>query len=162
MDASDGEGRAAGLKPATLRLLAGAVALARTRLELASVELAEERARVTSIVVFAAAGAILATLTVAALTLGIVAYFWDSYRFQAIGALVVVYGVLALLAFRRARMIVTRQPTPFSATLAEFEKDRAILAGGRMQDVLHQEARPAGAAAGEDPHRGRPAGSAAS
>jgi uncharacterized membrane protein YqjE len=161
MDASDGEGRVAGLKPATLRLLAGAVGLARTRLELASVELAEERERVTSVVALAAAGAILATLAVAALTLGIVAYFWDSYRFQAIGALVVVYGALAAFAFLRARSIARRRPTPFAATIAEFEKDRAILAGGRMQDVLRPGAHPAGGAGGDDPPAGRAAGSAA-
>ena len=134
MGASDGEERVAGLKPAALRLLAGAVALARTRLELASVEFAEERQRVTLVVALAAAGAVLATLAIAALTLGIVAYYWDSYRYQAIGALVVVYGALAAFAFLRAAAIVRRQPTPFAATLAEFDKDRALLTGARAHD----------------------------
>lgn len=134
MDASGGEGRGAGLKPSALRLLAGAVALARARLELASVELAEERGRVASVVALAAAGAVLATLAIATLTLGIVAYFWDSYRFQAIGALVVVYGGLAAFAFLRAAAVVRRHPTPFAATIAEFDKDRALLSGGRLQE----------------------------
>ena len=135
MEPSDGEERGgAGLRPAALRLLAGAVALARTRLELASVEFAEERNRLATLVVLAAAGAILATMAVVALTLGIVAYYWDSYRYESIGALVVVYGALAAFAFLRAAAIVKRQPTPFAATIAEFDKDRALLAGGRAPD----------------------------
>jgi len=135
MDASDGEEQVGGLKPAAMRLLAGAIGLARTRLELASVELAEERGRLTTIVVLAAAGAVLATLAVVALTLGIVAYFWDSYRYQAIGALVVVYAALAAFAFMRAAAVVKRQPTPFAATIAEFDKDRRRFAGGRPNDI---------------------------
>ena len=131
MDASDGEEQVGGLKPAAMRLLAGAIGLARTRLELASVELALERARFTSIVAYAVAGAVLATLAVAALTLFVVAYFWDTHRYEAIAALVAVYGALAAFAFLRAASIVRSQPTPFAASIAEIEKDRAILAGER-------------------------------
>jgi uncharacterized membrane protein YqjE len=131
MDAPAGGERVAGLKPAFQRLVAGGLALARTRLELASVELALERARFTSIVAYAVAGAVLATLAVAALTLLVVAYYWDTHRYEAIAALVAVYGALAAFAFLRASSIVSRQPTPFAASIAELEKDRAILAGER-------------------------------
>ena len=131
MDAPAGGERVAGLKPAFQRLVAGGLALARTRLELASVELALERARFTSIVAYAVAGAVLATLAVAALTLLVVAYCWDTHRYEAIAALVAVYGALAAFAFLRASAIVSRQPTPFAASIAELEKDRAILAGER-------------------------------
>ena len=131
MDAPGGDARDVGLRPALLRLVAGGLALARTRLEIAGVELAEERRRLASVVAFASAGAVLATLAVAALTLLVVAYYWDSHRYAAIAGVVVVYGALAGLAFSRAAAIVRRQPTPFAATIAEFEKDRAILAGER-------------------------------
>jgi len=131
MDAPAGGERDAGLRPTLQRLVAGGIALARTRLELASVELAEERSRVTSIVALAVAGAVLATLALAALTLFVVAYYWDTHRFEAIAALVIVYGALAAFAFLRASSIVSRQPTPFAASIAELEKDRAILAGER-------------------------------
>jgi len=131
MDAPAGGERVAGLKPAFQRLVAGGLALARTRLELASVELALERARFTSIVAYAVAGAVLATLAVAALTLLVVAYYWDTHRYEAIAALVAVYGALAAFAFLRVSSIVSRQPTPFAASIAELEKDRAILAGER-------------------------------
>ena len=131
MDAPAGGERVAGLKPAFQRLVAGGLALARTRLELASVELALERARFTSIVAYAVAGSVLATLAVAALTLLVVAYYWDTHRYEAIAALVAVYGALAAFAFLRVSSIVSRQPTPFAASIAELEKDRAILAGER-------------------------------
>ena len=131
MDAPAGDERDEGLRPALLRLVAGGLALARTRLELAGVEWAEERRRLASVLALAVAGAILATLAIAALTLFVVAYFWDSHRYEAIAGVVVVYGALAGFAFARAASIVRRQPTPFAATIAEFEKDRAMLSGQR-------------------------------
>jgi len=63
-DAGAGE-RAPGLKAAAARLAAGVLELFRTRLELASVELAEERERLKALAVLAIAGAVLATLAVA-------------------------------------------------------------------------------------------------
>ena len=105
MDEPAGGERDAGLRPTLQRLVAGGIALARTRLELASVELAEERARFTSIVALAVAGAVLATLA------------------------------LAAFAFMRAAAVVKRQPTPFAATIAEFDKDRRRFAGGRPNDI---------------------------
>ena len=129
MDGPAGGERVAGLKPAIERLLAGGLALARSRLELASVELALERQRFTTIVALAVAGAVLATLALAALTLFVVAYFWDTHRYEAIAALVVVYGALAAFAILRAGAIARRDPTPFAATIAELDKDRRWLAG---------------------------------
>ena len=87
-DAGAGE-RAPGLKPAAARLAAGALDLARTRLELAGVELAEERERVKSLLALAVAGAVLAALAIAAISILVVAYFWDTYRYAAILALAV-------------------------------------------------------------------------
>ncbi|CAG0971155.1 hypothetical protein BURK1_01230 [Burkholderiales bacterium] len=124
-------GPESGLAPSIRRLVAGALGLARTRFELAGVELALERERVQSLVILAVAGAVLATLAVAAISLCIVAYFWDTYRYAAIAGLAAVYGVLAAFAFARAASIVRSAPTPFSATIAEFEKDRALVAGER-------------------------------
>jgi uncharacterized membrane protein YqjE len=129
MDVPAGGERDAGLKPALQRLVAGGLSLARARLELASVELALERARFTTILALAVAGAVLATLALAAATLLVVAYYWDSHRYEAIVALVVVYGGLAAFALLRAGAIARRHPTPFAASIAELEKDRRWLAG---------------------------------
>jgi uncharacterized membrane protein YqjE len=131
MEDAGAEGRASGLKPSVMHLVAGGLGLVRARLELAGVELAEERERVIALLVLAVAGAVLATFAVAAISLVVVAYFWDTHRFQAIAAIGAVYAVLAALAFARASSIVRRAPSPFSATIAEFEKDRSAFSGER-------------------------------
>ncbi len=129
MDDAGPRAAAGGLGPAVTRLAAGALALVRTRLELAGVELAQERERVKSLLVLAVAGAVFATLTIAALSIGVLAVFWETHRYAAIAALVLIYGGCAAFAFARAGAIVREAPTPFSATIAEFEKDRAMLSG---------------------------------
>ena len=53
MDDAGAEGRAAGLKPSVMHLVAGGLGLVRARLELAGIELAEERERVIALLVLA-------------------------------------------------------------------------------------------------------------
>lgn len=129
MDDVGRERPAEGLRPAVSRLAAGLLGLARTRLELASVELAIERRRFQTLIVLAVAGAILATFAVGTVSVLIVAYFWDSHRYPAILGLAAIYAVLALVAFSRAKTLVHEAPAPFAATIAEFDKDRARFAG---------------------------------
>lgn len=129
MEGAATERPAEGLKPAASRLVASALALTKTRLELVGVELAIERRRLQAMLVLAIAGAILATFAVGTLSVLVVAYFWDSYRYPAIFGLGVIYAALALLAFARAKGIANEAPGPFAATIAEFEKDRARLSG---------------------------------
>jgi hypothetical protein len=130
MDEPAGGERDAGLRPTLQRLVAGGIALARTRLELASVELAEERARFH--LDRRARGrrrrardarARRAHAVRRRLLLGHAPLRGDR------GARVV-YGALAAFAFLRAGAIARRQPTPFAATIAELDKDRRWLAGG--------------------------------
>lgn len=129
MDAGDRERRDEGLRPAVSRLAAGLLGLARTRLELASVELAIERRRLQTMIALAVAGAILATFAVGTVSVLVVAYYWDSYRYLAILGLAAIYAVFALIAFSRAKTLVHDAPAPFAATIAEFDKDRARFAG---------------------------------
>lgn len=122
-DATDGT-----LRGALARLADALLGLARTRLELATVEYAEERRRVATEValLLGGVGCVLFALLFAAG--GIVAVFWDSYRIPAIVGVVVFFAVAgAVLLWRRAEIAHTA-PTPFGATLAELEKDRAALA----------------------------------
>jgi uncharacterized membrane protein YqjE len=124
----DFEHPAAGLKPAASRVAASVLGLVRARLELVSVELAEERGRLQSLVVLAVAAGILAALAIAVASLAVVVYFWETYRYLSIAGLAAIYAVLAALAFLRITSIV-RGEMPFAATIAEFEKDRSRLAG---------------------------------
>ena len=122
-DAPDGT-----LRGALARLADALLGLARTRLELATVEYAEERRRVATEVALLLGGVgcvLFAPLFAAG---GIVAVVWDSYRIPAIVGVVVFFAVAgAVLLWRRVEIAHT-SPTPFGATVAELEKDRAALA----------------------------------
>lgn len=115
--------------PGALSRLADALlGLARTRLELASVEYAEERGRIGAQLALVLAGVGCLLFAAFFTAFGVVAYFWDSYRIVAIGGVVVFFVVAgAVLLWRRAE-IVNAAGTPFAATVAELEKDRAALA----------------------------------
>jgi uncharacterized membrane protein YqjE len=117
------------LRGSLARLAHSLLGLARTRVELATIEFSEERGRVGRqlALLIAGTGCLLFGLLFAAA--GVVAYFWDtSYRIAAFAGVVVVFlGAGAVLLWRRAELAQTA-PTPFAATLAELDKDRAALA----------------------------------
>ena len=127
---SETEERAPGsetLPGALSRLTDSLAGLLRTRIELLAVEYAEERGRVGMqlVLVFAAVGCLLFAMFFMAF--GVVAYFWDSYRIAAIVGVILFFVVTGVgLLWRRAE-IAKGGGTPFAATVAEFEKDRAAL-----------------------------------
>ena len=128
-DGGSGQTNSRGLRGAAARLGASLLGLVRTRLELASVELAEERDRVQQQLTLLVAA--MATFMFAALFVAtwVIAYFWDTYRLTAIAIVAIVFaGAGALLLMLRAQVAKTA-PAPFAATIAEFERDRAALAG---------------------------------
>ena len=124
---ASGDG-AATLRGAVSRLADALLGLARTRAELASIEYAEERGRVGRqlALMLAGIGCLMFALFFAAA--GVVAYFWDTHRIAAIVAVVAVFCAAGVvLLWRRAELAQT-SPTPFAATIAELDKDRAALA----------------------------------
>ena len=118
---------AGGLKGALVRVGESVVALLRTRAELAGVELVEERERLLLRVALLIAGAIV--LSFAALFVGVfvIAVFWESHPLAAIAVVTLLYAVAGALMIAKSRAIGRDAPAPFSATLAEIEKDRARL-----------------------------------
>ena len=128
-DSGSEQSNARGLSAAAARLGASLLGLVRTRLELASVELAEERDRVqrqlTTLV--AAIAMFLFALLFAATW--IIVFFWDTSRLTAIAIVAIVFAAVggALLLLRS--QAASAAPKPFAATIAEFERDRAALAG---------------------------------
>ena len=126
-DASEPDAGGSTLRGAVARLADALLGLARTRLELATVEYTEERRRVTTqlALLLAGVGCVLFALLFAAAA--VVVVFWDSYRIPAVVGVVVFFAVAgAVLLWRRAEIAQTA-PTPFGATVAELEKDRAAL-----------------------------------
>ena len=115
------------LPGALSRLTDSLAGLLRTRIELLALEYAEERGRVGMqlVLVFAAVGCLLFAMFFIAF--GVVAYFWDSYRIAAVVGVIIFFVVAGVgLLWRRAE-IAKAAGTPFAATVAEFEKDRAAL-----------------------------------
>jgi uncharacterized membrane protein YqjE len=117
------------LRGATARLGASLLGLVRTRLELASVELAEERDRVQQQLTFLIAAMAMFMFAVLFVATWVIAYYWETHRLTAIAVVAVIFAGAgaALLVLRSQAASVA--PTPFAATIAEFERDRAALAG---------------------------------
>lgn len=57
------------------------------------------------------------------LTFLIVAIFWDSHRFYALGGFVLFYFGLALIAAQTLRKRALSRPKLFGATISELAKD---------------------------------------
>ena len=129
-----------GLSGAVSRLGASLLGLVRTRLELASVELAEERDRVqyqlTSLVV-AIAMFMFALLFAAT---WIIVYFWDTNRLTAIAVVAFVFAAAGAALLMLRSQAARAAPMPFAATIAEFERDRAALAGRANAETPEQPA----------------------
>ncbi|MGO4303780.1 phage holin family protein [Cupriavidus sp. RAF12] len=112
----------------SLRNLTGSVvSMLQTRLELASVELAEERTRLMKVALLACFGLVFFSMALMTFTLLIAILFWESYRWQAIGAIVVFYVICAAICLFIARQKVRNAPPLFESTLAELDKDREML-----------------------------------
>jgi uncharacterized membrane protein YqjE len=105
------------------------VALVRTRAELLSVELEEEKERRKEMVILAAVGTLFAALGFQVATLLLIVVFWDTYRIAAIGGVTGLYLGIAAWAFWRLRNKWRHHPTPFAATLEELAKDLDALQG---------------------------------
>jgi uncharacterized membrane protein YqjE len=116
------------LRVALARLADALVGLARTRLELATVEYTEERGRVGQqlSLLLAGIGCVLFALFFTAAA--VIIYFWDTYRFPAIIGVVIFFAAGGVLLLWRRVEIAQTSPIPFAATVAELDKDRAALA----------------------------------
>jgi len=108
-------------------LMATAIGIAQTRLELLSTELQEEVHRAAEIVVWTLVALLAALIGLFMLGLVIIFIFWDTHR---IVASIAVTGGLALIAVTAGLVLrakIRSRPRLFDATLTELAKDRASL-----------------------------------
>jgi uncharacterized membrane protein YqjE len=105
------------------RLSASAVSLLRTRIELASVEFAEERERLKASIGLIAVAAIAFGFAAIVVTFGVIAWFWDSYRYQAIVVVALLYAVVGVAALMRQSALRKAAPTPFATSIEALRKD---------------------------------------
>ena len=112
---------------ASLRRLVNTVlAIAANRLELLLVEMQEERWRFFDALLLTGAVLILAAMTLMLVTLTVVVFCLKANRLDLLVALMVLYLAATIVGFWRLRLRL-KNWAPFSATLAEFKKDKACL-----------------------------------
>lgn len=100
------------------------VAILRTRLEIFSAELSEEKSRAVLLVGMALAGMLLLTLAVLVFTLWIAALFWPTdYRYWALAGLALIYALAGLILLLIVRHRLINDPPPFEVTVEELERD---------------------------------------
>jgi uncharacterized membrane protein YqjE len=112
-------------------LLATAVAIAQTRVELLTTELQEEMHRVAEIMVWTCVALLAAGMGLALTALMIVFIFWDTHRVLASCIVTIAFFGIALAAGMVLRAKLRGRPRLLAATLAELTKDREQLAGRR-------------------------------
>jgi uncharacterized membrane protein YqjE len=101
--------------------------LIRTRLEVLSTELEEQREWMQHLVLLAVAGLFFVSMGLVMLTLFVVALFWESHPVAVMGAFAGVYlavGIWAMLTFRNKIKV---RPRLFQTTTEELAKDEAQL-----------------------------------
>ncbi|MFH1819615.1 MAG: phage holin family protein [Pseudomonadota bacterium] len=126
-DAAGGTPEQGGLFASSKGLLGTGVKLLHNRLELLGVELAEERVRVVSLLVYGAAAFLCIAAGLIFLAIFVTVMLWESNRLLALGIFSALFlgagGVSLVLAMSRARA----GSKLFSASLAELRKDRDAL-----------------------------------
>lgn len=124
-----------GFKASAGRAANSALALLRNRLELASIELAEERERLFARLCLMFAAVLLMVFGVLGIGVLVAVLFWNTQREAAILVPAALCLVSGLVLFRMSKSLGLSQGVPFAATLAEFDKDRAALSGQTMASV---------------------------
>lgn len=122
---SESESPDAGVSASWKRLAETGGELLQSRLELLSIELAEERERLQRAVLLAAVAMLFGLLALGCLSALIVIVFWPLGHWQALTALVVVDFAVVAYCGLRLRGLFVDGPRPFAATRAELARDRA-------------------------------------
>lgn len=104
-----------------------ALALFRARLELASIELAEERERLLTRLAWLIAGILLLVFALLGLGVLLAALLWNSNHLLALVLPTLLFALGGWWLLRRAQALARTGDLPFAATMAEFDKDRALL-----------------------------------
>ena len=120
-----------GLFASLAKLLATAIGIAQTRLELLTTELQEEVHRVAEIMVYAVIALLAAGVGLFLLALVVILAFWDTHRIVASIAVTSTVFLIAVVAALVLKAKIRTKPAMLNATIAELKKDRASLLRGR-------------------------------
>jgi uncharacterized membrane protein YqjE len=116
--------RTTGMLDAGRRLLAAVWEHAEVRLELLTVELAEERARIVNAALAAGLLVVFAQLASVFIGICVLVAVWDtSYRLWTAIALPVLFAIGAFVSFMTLRRMISRETPLFRHSLAEWRRD---------------------------------------
>lgn len=112
-----------GLQDALTRLASAAVALVRTRAEMASLDFDDAGKRAKERLVLFVVGLLCLGVGILAATGFVVVYFWETHRLASFGIITIAYLLVGALALWRFKVRQSTDPAPFAATLAELKRD---------------------------------------
>lgn len=104
--------------------------IVRIRLEILSLDVAEERERLTTLLVSVLVALFCLGVGVVLLTILIVVLLWDSHRLAALGSLTGVFLAIGGGLGWFAMNMLKAKPKLFETSLAELSKDREQIASG--------------------------------
>jgi len=122
-----GSGHRGGLFDSLKTLASTLVAIGRTRLELLSIDIEEERVWLTSMLVWTLTALFCAGLSILLVILFFIVIWWDTHRLLAVAIPALLLMLCAVLAVNVVRGKMRAKPRLFAASLAEFSKDHAHL-----------------------------------
>lgn len=122
-ESREAEGLLASLKTLTLTL----VDVVQTRLELLSTDVAEERARLTTILFSVLVALFCLGVGVVLLAMLIAVMFWESHRIVTLGLLTAVFLAAGAGLWGVAMHKLRNKPRLFEASISELAKDREKL-----------------------------------
>jgi uncharacterized membrane protein YqjE len=96
------------------------------RIELVSVELQEEKYRLTQLIIWLSAAVFAGVMTLSFATLTVVYLFWESARLGVLAGFTMIYGAAlawVIVLLRRS----FAQPKPFEATIKTLKEDRECI-----------------------------------
>jgi uncharacterized membrane protein YqjE len=104
------------------------VAMLRTRVELFSAEVAEQKHRLFTMAAMLLAAGLFLLLAIVVASFLVIAFFWTTeYRYWAIGLLSLAYAATGLMLIWTVCRRVKAEPAPFTATLEELHRDLVVL-----------------------------------
>jgi uncharacterized membrane protein YqjE len=116
-----------GILDSVRSFLATWVAVIKTRVEIVSVEIEEQREWIEQLILLALGTLFCLSLGLILLTLLIVVLFWDSHPLWVLGGFALLYLAVGAVLFATLRQKVKAKPRIFAATAAELGKDYAAL-----------------------------------
>jgi len=120
-------GPSPGVRDLLGQLAASVASAVDTRVQLAALEFAEERERARDRLAMVLVAAIAGGFALLGVNGLVVVLLWDRLGWVALLLPTLAWIAVAALAVRRLSLASRREQKPFSATLAEFARDRAFL-----------------------------------